>query len=42
MKCITKKGGGMFIVEVTKRISELKRTHNEVIEHPVKPGIPDT
>ncbi len=42
MKCITKKGGGMFIVEVTKRISELKRTHNEMIEHPVKPGIPYT
>ena len=39
--CIIKKGGRIFIVEVTKRISELKRTNNNVIELPVKRGIPD-
>jgi hypothetical protein len=39
--CIIKKGGKIFIVDVTKRISELKRTNNNVIELPVKRGIPD-
>ena len=29
-------------VEVTKRFRNSKRTHNEMIEHPVKPGIPYT
>lgn len=38
---IIKKGGRIFIVDVTKRISELKRTNNNVIEFPVKPGVPD-
>lgn len=31
-----KKGGRIFIVEVTTRISELKRTDNNVIEFPAK------
>ena len=37
--CIIKKGGRIFIVDMTKRISELKRTNNNVIEFPSKPGI---
>jgi len=36
-----KKGGRTFIVEVTTKISELKRTHNNVIQLPTKSGIPD-
>jgi hypothetical protein len=36
-----KRGGRIFIVEVTTRISELKRTHNNVIQLPAKSGIPD-
>jgi len=31
-----KKGGRMYIVEVTTKISELKRTDNNVIEFPAK------
>jgi hypothetical protein len=38
---IIKKGGRIFIVDVTKSISELKRTNNNVIEFPSKPRIPD-
>lgn len=38
---IIKKGGRTFIVEVTTKISELKRTHNNVIQLPTKSGIPD-
>ena len=29
-----KKGGRLYIVEVTTKISELKRTHNNVIDFP--------
>ncbi len=31
-----KKGGRIYIVEVTTKISELKRTDNNVIEFPAK------
>jgi hypothetical protein len=31
---IIKKGGRIFVAEVTTKISELKRTHNNVIELP--------
>ncbi len=31
---IIKKGGRIFVAEVTTKVSELKRTHNNVIEFP--------
>jgi hypothetical protein len=36
-----KKGGKMYVVEVTTKISELKRTHNNVSQLPAKSAIPD-